>query len=705
MSTSEFSGSILALIYGGVYFLLILILAAYILRVSKQHGDNLSPLKFLTILWQMRGVFGPIIVHLYDTATDIGVLYEWYFLWQREKDGDDIRSLDMETLFWTAIAILCLYRFILGLIGVACTVSVVYLYGLFPLFGLFFNDMGGGWCAFYCCFCCICLCFFPLFIICMAIGFAFGATELVLHVAILLDQVGGINFIKETAETTMKQMFGEDVFHMKDIHDVGVDNKNNDTNGTAVQGKIISNNSKKNERLQWGMKAGSMQRGIQLLEAVLESFPQAILQCIFIIQSANDDYIRNNLGSSFILLILSMFGSLCSIATKYIWADSKMVIESSQSLFIKRGKKSQINADCTKQSAQASKTNTSDQNPRLKIEIPTNGHLTLQNSKKQKIQDKKQEDNLSINNDTSHTNNSTAMTKTEVTVDNPNRQIHSDNNDVIINDTNNGSGDINLNSTYLTCEVHKSYSMSAAYMARVVWRLSAVITRCVIFALLYIVLGGIMEAILTLFMIIVWYLSVIFCIGAVYSKESIGRYCSCVCCSKGCNIVWLVLLHNVGGWSGPTAGLNMSVVPINTRTAPSEKKYDAGGGQVSSPVPITLIFTGLVFQVGVLGIAGIQLYMLRVLENVWLMLIITYIAFDINVDLGFDLNCSLCVDNDFRFVSTNDRIRVFIYIGWISIIIYAILSIFMTKQLIRKEYSGNFKLAVQKIVELIDKNK
>ena len=91
----------LTLIYGSIQLVLGLILAFALFVISKRGGESLKCKDFFYRLWKMRGVYAPLIIHIYDTATDIGVLYEWYQLSQHEKKGEeyDIESLDMEQLF------------------------------------------------------------------------------------------------------------------------------------------------------------------------------------------------------------------------------------------------------------------------------------------------------------------------------------------------------------------------------------------------------------------------------------------------------------------------------------------------------------------------------------------------------------------------------------------------------------------------------
>eukprot|EP01084_Bolivina_argentea_P032369 59875_1 len=76
--------TIAAIIYFSSYFALLVVLALYI-HVTEQHDNKKS---FLKSLWCKRGIYGQIFVHLYDTATDLGVLIEWYLLMEKEKSGE-----------------------------------------------------------------------------------------------------------------------------------------------------------------------------------------------------------------------------------------------------------------------------------------------------------------------------------------------------------------------------------------------------------------------------------------------------------------------------------------------------------------------------------------------------------------------------------------------------------------------------------------
>ena len=54
--------------------------------------DYDSKHNFLEAVWSRKGIFGQVLVHLYDTATDIGVLIEWGRL---AYDGTNYQFIDI----------------------------------------------------------------------------------------------------------------------------------------------------------------------------------------------------------------------------------------------------------------------------------------------------------------------------------------------------------------------------------------------------------------------------------------------------------------------------------------------------------------------------------------------------------------------------------------------------------------------------------
>eukprot|EP01083_Nonionella_stella_P145725 457171_1 len=119
---ADLSWSIIAaIIYFGLYFVLVVGLAIH-LHIQGTHTSKKS---FLSALWKRRGIYGQVFIHLYDTATDIGVMVEWYLLAEQERNAetpeDNIESLDMNGLFWATVAFLITYRVISVCLGCIST--------------------------------------------------------------------------------------------------------------------------------------------------------------------------------------------------------------------------------------------------------------------------------------------------------------------------------------------------------------------------------------------------------------------------------------------------------------------------------------------------------------------------------------------------------------------------------------------------------
>eukprot|EP01084_Bolivina_argentea_P127043 224760_1 len=92
--------------YFSTYILFIIALTVYVYITQRRQLDK----SFLKLVWQQRKILGQIIIHFYDTATDIGVLLSWYYLYQDELNGTNYESVDMGTFFWASCFVLIFYR-------------------------------------------------------------------------------------------------------------------------------------------------------------------------------------------------------------------------------------------------------------------------------------------------------------------------------------------------------------------------------------------------------------------------------------------------------------------------------------------------------------------------------------------------------------------------------------------------------------------
>eukprot|EP01083_Nonionella_stella_P146272 459865_1 len=112
LSYSDYSAT-LSIIYFVVNIIFMFGLAFY---VYKSGNHKLKSKSYIKDVWSQRKIFFPLIIHFYDTATDIGVIYNWSQLMKHEEDEDlniNYESVDMSTFFWCGIAFLIVYRVIM----------------------------------------------------------------------------------------------------------------------------------------------------------------------------------------------------------------------------------------------------------------------------------------------------------------------------------------------------------------------------------------------------------------------------------------------------------------------------------------------------------------------------------------------------------------------------------------------------------------
>eukprot|EP01083_Nonionella_stella_P074497 202118_1 len=101
--------SILSIIYFSINFISLVALG---LIVYQQGGHKVRSKSYFKDIWNQRKIYFPLIIHFYDTATDIGVMYNWYQLMQIEQEDPDMdyTSVDMRSFFWSGVVFLAVYR-------------------------------------------------------------------------------------------------------------------------------------------------------------------------------------------------------------------------------------------------------------------------------------------------------------------------------------------------------------------------------------------------------------------------------------------------------------------------------------------------------------------------------------------------------------------------------------------------------------------
>eukprot|EP01084_Bolivina_argentea_P113612 202453_1 len=96
--------TIATIVYFCVYTTMMILLAMFVWKKEDHKLDR----TFLKSIWIQRKIYAQVIVHFYDTATDIGVIITWYFLY---TDDYDYESVDMAVFFFGGCAVALLYRF------------------------------------------------------------------------------------------------------------------------------------------------------------------------------------------------------------------------------------------------------------------------------------------------------------------------------------------------------------------------------------------------------------------------------------------------------------------------------------------------------------------------------------------------------------------------------------------------------------------
>ena len=90
------------------YFSLYLLLLFIISLVS--YDSNKSKKEWLSSVWKRKSIYTPVIVHIYDTATDIGVLILWAQLAFDENKDVNVTHVDIKAFFYLGLSFLLLYR-------------------------------------------------------------------------------------------------------------------------------------------------------------------------------------------------------------------------------------------------------------------------------------------------------------------------------------------------------------------------------------------------------------------------------------------------------------------------------------------------------------------------------------------------------------------------------------------------------------------
>ena len=280
------TSSIISIIYFSTNIILLLLLGYYVKKKGKY--DSIKSKAFIKDIWNQRTIYAPLIVHFYDTATDIGVIYYWYGLMVDQRDGiKHYQSLNMTVFFWCGITFLLVYR-------VATFLMVIFL--------IIVKDHTTH----------------PLDLVLVLLDvYIFKAVYESFKVA---NSKMVSNARKRKANQARRSEQHQEKGEMElQIRTNNTNNDKDDEENIEEENHIEEEDhieEKDHIEEEKPIEMTGKQLVIQFLEAITESMPQIMLQCIFVIRSKNDPDLADN--DNILLISLSVFASMISIANKFV---------------------------------------------------------------------------------------------------------------------------------------------------------------------------------------------------------------------------------------------------------------------------------------------------------------------------------------------------------------------------------------------------
>eukprot|EP01084_Bolivina_argentea_P059891 109410_1 len=291
------NSTIISIVYFGANILLLILLGIYV--KEKCEHETIKSRAFIKDIWSQRKIYAPLIVHFYDTATDIGVVYYWYGLMKNEqKHGNDYyQSVDMTVFFWCGITFLLVYRFI--------TLGAVVLSFCCKNADLF--DLKSHW--------------YDILLVLLDV-YIFKAV----YESIQEAQDTISDNIRARQQKKSQKQCKQIELQIKSGNVVEKDN-----NETVESDKDTTDATVKNTETitEKEIELHAIQSIMQFGESVTESMPQIMLQSVFVIRSANEPKLRD---TDIVLILLSIIASLISISNKFLWIDEEYFNKGAQKL-------------------------------------------------------------------------------------------------------------------------------------------------------------------------------------------------------------------------------------------------------------------------------------------------------------------------------------------------------------------------------------
>eukprot|EP01083_Nonionella_stella_P176857 619998_1 len=119
LGTEITTSGLVSIIYSVVSLIIFVVVCIYGWKRLKRRDDykDLKGCKrytsWLSTVWKMKGIYLSALVHIYDIATDIGIIVNWgYQAFAEENDKTDVRGINMMGLWASSMVAFLLYRFI-----------------------------------------------------------------------------------------------------------------------------------------------------------------------------------------------------------------------------------------------------------------------------------------------------------------------------------------------------------------------------------------------------------------------------------------------------------------------------------------------------------------------------------------------------------------------------------------------------------------
>ena len=302
------NGPVITMLYLGFYALLLV----FIIIRSRQPSQSLK--KNMKNIWRKRSIYGTVLVQIFDQASDIGVLILWWqYSIDEEKNNFDVARVSMQIMTYLSLISLILSR-------VASSFVVAFFMPHKNVCSMLFDSF---------------LCLIELYVIKQVYIVhnqhnRSNESDLAINTHIH-SQVKSKSFERNIIENSANRDHRDNKHNDHGMHsnndsdhdnnnDTDTDNEsknNNDNNDNDIDNDDDHSGSTTMEKIE----PTPEMRVLKWIEAIFESFPQALLQSVFIIRTFDSEFDIKNDNRFF--FEFSLAWSIISTANKFISVDKR----------------------------------------------------------------------------------------------------------------------------------------------------------------------------------------------------------------------------------------------------------------------------------------------------------------------------------------------------------------------------------------------